>query len=72
MAGRGRRYGATNGGGKGPGGPKPHPEIAGGVYVAGGGPEAAYFGGGELGTCREETVAGGDSGHGWSIPLTWR
>jgi hypothetical protein len=40
-AGRGRRSGARNGGGKGAAGPDTHPDVAGGLGLAGGRPAVA-------------------------------
>jgi hypothetical protein len=44
--------------------------VAGEVEGAREEPAVAYFGGGELGTCGEETVGGGDSRGSGSIPST--
>jgi hypothetical protein len=44
MAGRGRRYGAEDGGEKGPGGPGAHPGYSGEVGWSRGAPAAMNFG----------------------------
>jgi hypothetical protein len=57
---------------KGATGPGTHPELAGKVGLAGEGPPAAYFGGGEVETCREMAALAATRGAGARFRLQGR
>jgi hypothetical protein len=68
-AGRGRRFGARNGGGKGPGGPGAHHEVADVLSLSGEGRLAGDFCGGGARVRRGNGDGGGDSRRPGLIPL---
>jgi hypothetical protein len=72
MAGRGGSSGARERRGKGPGGPEPYPEVAGGVSSAGGGRTTAYLAAAARSFPARNGDGGGDSRRFRPIPWARR